>query len=135
MQRIMNNDCWTFFQENGQPSHQQIIEDILNDFDDRDKDILIKIEKMVKEYLKSSVTGTQLRNLYNLVNEKKQPEELNKLRPLFMYVAARQNNDSARNFIRFIRELIVAANTEPRMNNLKKIMEVFVSNHKYYNNR
>lgn len=91
--------------------------------------------KFVKNFV-TSVSSSQLRNIYHKITNTKSETELKLLRPNLAYIAARQTGskddiNNAKLAIQFIDELITKVN-ENNFEDFKKFMEIVVAYHKYH---
>jgi|GEM_PF-2540354 len=102
--------------------------------------LLDRTEKMVTEWLKNAITGSQLRKLFNAVaalkREADNDRELHRIRIQLIYIAVRQNNEKAFNFASFVRKILNDINGDKqKIETFKDFMEAVLSYHKYHHNK
>ncbi len=128
---------WSFFCEDKDEkqamdvgSEKEAFRNIL-DTDDS-KFLIFRIENLVQKRLANSISSSQLRRLFDVV----QTGTLSEIRIQLIYIAARQNNTTAQGFARFVKELITQINgDEEKLARFKLFMESAVSYHKYYSKK
>jgi CRISPR type III-A-associated protein Csm2 len=108
--------------------------DILNYSECTDLETLIDlIESYVKER-KSAITTSQLRNIFQKVKEAQSRLQLQMIRPLLAYVAARQKSEEAKEIVKFLSDLINQVKDDAKqLQNFQYFMEAIVAYHKFYN--
>lgn len=133
---------WSFFCENENEkeamesgSQEEAFNNILNT--DESEFLISRVENLVQKRLAKSITGSQLRKLFDIVQKEQDSERQDsKIRIQLIYIAARQNNPTAQNFAQFIKELIIRKKGNcARKERFKLFMESIVSYHKYYSKK
>ena len=123
------NDAKKIFLNN---SDESVFKNLLNMQECQQLDkVFEQIENFVYKYAES-VTTNQLRNVYNEIVKIQTIRDLKLIRPNLAYIAARQDNKKAKEFMAFIDLLIQKVNTEKELQSFKKTMEAIVSYHKFY---
>lgn len=128
---------WAFFCEHEDEkiaidtgSKEAALSNIL-DSDDK-KFLIFGVENLVSKKLAKSITSSQLRKLFDTVQE----GDLSKVRIQLIYITARQNNTTAQDFTQFVKNLITQINgDEKKLARFKLFMESVVSYHKYYSKK
>ncbi len=138
--------CWAFFCADKDTSiaiesgnEQEAINNLFAG-SDRETFLLERTEEMVTEWLKNAISGSQLRKLFNAVAALKREvdyeKELHRIRIQLIYIAARQNNEKAFNFVSFVRKILNDINgDEQKFETFKDFMEAVLSYHKYHHNQ
>jgi CRISPR type III-A-associated protein Csm2 len=103
---------------------------------ERPDELLNAIQNYVNCIAKTkSVTTHQLRNLYDLVRDKKVDtwQSLHRLRPKFAYAQARMSNAKGKEFIGFLEALMAGIKDDEgnKVKNFKHFFEAVVAYHKY----
>jgi CRISPR type III-A-associated protein Csm2 len=103
---------------------------------ERPDELLKAIQNYVECIAKTkSVTTHQLRNLYDLVRDKKVItwQSLHRLRPKFAYAQARMSNAKGKDFIGFLEGLMAGIKDDEgnKVKNFKHFFEAVVAYHKY----
>ena len=133
---------WSFFCENENEkeamesgSQEEAFNNILNT--DESEFLISRVENLVQKRLAKSITGSQLRKLFDIVQKEQDSERQDsKIRIQLIYIAARQNNPTAQNFAQFIKELIIRKNgNSARNERFQLFMESIISYHKYYSKK
>jgi len=96
--------------------------------------LLSELEYFIKEKW-NVITTSQLRNIYDKVKRTKEYSELHKIRPQLAYVAARQNNKSAKELVVFLKNIIVEVKNNEQLESFQNFFEAIVGYHKYYINK
>ena len=130
---------WSFFCENENEkeamekgSQEEAFNNILSA--DRSEFLISRVENLVQRRLANSITGSQLRKLFDVVHVQKGSDS--EIRIQLIYMAARQNNPTAQNFAQFIKELIIHKNgNSARNERFQLFMESIISYHKYYSKK
>ena len=130
---------WYFFCENENEkeamekgSQEEAFNNILSA--DRSEFLISRVENLVQRRLANSITGSQLRKLFDVVHVQKGSDS--EIRIQLIYMAARQNNPTAQNFAQFIKELIIHKNgNSARNERFQLFMESIISYHKYYSKK
>ena len=130
---------WSFFCENENEkeamekgSQEEAFNNILSA--DRSEFLISRVENLVQRRLANSITGSQLRKLFDVVHVQKGSDS--EIRIQLIYMAARQNNPTAQNFAQFIKELIIHKNgNSARTERFQLFMESIISYHKYYSKK
>jgi CRISPR type III-A-associated protein Csm2 len=108
--------------------------DVLNYSECVDLQSLIDlIDNYIKER-KSAITTSQLRNIFQKVKEAKNRLQLQMIRPLLAYVAARQKSEEAKELVKFLSDLInEVKDDDKQLQNFQYFMEAIVAYHKFHN--
>ena len=130
---------WSFFSEienekeaMEKDAQEEAFNNILNA--DRSEFLISRVENLVQRRLANSITGSQLRKLFDVVHVQKGSDS--EIRIQLIYMAARQNNPTAQNFAQFIKELIIQKNgNSARNERFQLFMESIISYHKYYSKK
>lgn len=93
--------------------------------------ILNKIEVFVQQE-GSSLSTSQLRNIYDKSIKADSLNELKILRPNLAYIAGRSNNDREKSLLAFIDILIKDVKSEEQVREFKIFFEAVVAYHKFY---
>lgn len=93
---------------------------------------LKELEKYVEEYLKKSITKTQMRNIFETFKSCKSNDEMELLKPKLMYFAGRINNNNTKLFMEQLIELIDKMEDENDYKHMQKLVESTLAYHKYY---
>lgn len=128
---------WSFFCENENEkeavengSQEEAFNNILSA--DKSEFLISRVENLVQKRLANSITGSQLRKLFDAV----QKEQDSETRIQLIYIAARQNNSTAQKFAQFIKDLILYINDDNgKIKRFKLFMESIISYHKYYSKK
>jgi CRISPR type III-A-associated protein Csm2 len=136
---------WSFFCKNEDEqlamTSGSIEEAVSNILEINNSDYLIsRTDNLVQKRLANAITTSQLRKLFekikDLDNEKVLSTKLTEVRIQLIYIAARQNNPVAKEFVQFIKELITRiGNDETKLKRFQLFMESIVSYHTYYSKR
>ncbi|MEM8529165.1 MAG: type III-A CRISPR-associated protein Csm2, partial [Bacteroidota bacterium] len=97
------------------------------------QDFQKKLQKLILNNL-DGLNTAQLRKLYDEVQpiQSDELEELHLKRPLFLYLAGRQNDNRAKRISLFLNDLIKATTDKEKLKRFQQIMEDVVAYHKYY---
>lgn len=79
----------------------------------------------------AGITNTQLRNIYDKILQATTVQQLQELRPLLAYTAARQAGQEAIKFIFLLIELLKRVNTLSQVKDFQQVAEMIVSIHRY----
>jgi CRISPR type III-A-associated protein Csm2 len=128
---------WAYFCENEDEnqamtngSDEEAFNNILSS--DDSQFLIWRVENLVQKRLANCITGSQIRKLFDCAMEGQLP----KTRIQLIYIAARQNNDTAYNFARFVRDMILSVNdNNAKMKSFQLFIESVVSYHKYYSKK
>ena len=128
---------WSFFCENENEkeamekgSQEEAFNNILSA--NKSEFLIFRVENLVQRRLANSITGSQLRKLFDVVQKGSDSE----IRIQLIYMAARQKNPTAQNFAQFIKELIIHKNgNSARNERFQLFMESIISYHKYYSKK
>lgn len=108
---------WSFFCENENEkeamekgSQEEAFNNILSA--DKSEFLISRVENLVQKRLANSITGSQLRKLFDVVYVQKGSDS--EIRIQLIYMAARQNNPTAQNFAQFIKELTFFSFCNPK---------------------
>lgn len=126
---------WSFFCENQKEamencSQEEAFNNILTT--NKSEFLISRVENLVQKRLANSITGSQLRKLYDVV-QKGEPSEI---RIQLIYIAARQNNPIAKGFVQFVKEFLTHIDgDDKKFKRFQLFMESIVSYHKYYSKK
>ncbi|MEM6966149.1 MAG: type III-A CRISPR-associated protein Csm2 [Bacteroidota bacterium] len=90
-----------------------------------------RLENFIKANV-SGITSTQMRRLFDQSSSAQTPAQVQSLRPIFAYAAARQERKEAVQLMLLAMELSREVNTTDQVIQFHKLMEVIVSFHKFY---
>lgn len=96
--------------------------------------ILNKIEDFVKQE-GSSLSTSQLRNIYDKSIKTETQNELKMIRPNLAYLAGRSTNDKEKGLLAFIDVLIKDVKSDEQVKEFKTFFEAVVAYHKFYGNK
>lgn len=129
--------CWAFFCDEGNETiaaehatEDEAVKNILTK--DEREFLILRVDKMVESWLKNSITETQLRILYNVLNAPK--VELNKIRIQLIYIASRQNNPAVKSFVELTKALL-DKRTENNKVRIVDFIESVLSHYKFYSKK
>lgn len=96
-------------------------------------EIITEIEiNLVKKYA-SSISASQLRNIFHKIKSIDDPTDLKLLRPNLAYMAARQQDkNKSKTSIMLFDEMIKKVNDKNTLAGFQRFMEIVVAYHKYY---
>ncbi|UII25695.1 type III-A CRISPR-associated protein Csm2 [Fulvivirga maritima] len=99
------------------------------------KSYLTDIEDYVKHNL-AKVTASQIRNLFNAIDQKKKTEELIMIIPDLKYAAGKRGTDEAlkRSLIHLYIPVLEKVNSEVKLEAFKNFNKAILCFHKYYEN-
>jgi CRISPR-associated protein Csm1 len=124
------NICWKYYSNEESIERTKII---LNHSKQNEADIIKQTDEMVqKEW--SAIKTSQLRKVFEKVKQVK-PEDIKniqRVRPLMVYMAARQDNKQTMGLVQFLKEIIEQIETVEQLANFQAYFEAIVSFHKYY---
>lgn len=90
----------------------------------------------LKKYVETNCKGIsthQVRNIFSKVKTVKTPIEVQLLRPLVAYAAARQEKRENKEILMEFDNVMKDVKTEEQVENFVKFFEAFVAYHKFYN--
>lgn len=93
--------------------------------------ILNKIENFVRQE-GSSLSTSQLRNIYDKSIKTETQNELKMIRPNLAYLAGRSTNDKEKGLLAFIDVLIKDVKSDEQVKEFKTFFEAVVAYHKFY---
>lgn len=93
--------------------------------------ILNKVEELVKQE-GSSLSTSQLRNIYDKAIKTDTLNELKLIRPNLAYLAGRSTSDKEKSLLAFIDLLIKEVKTDDQVKEFKTFFETVVAYHKFY---
>ncbi len=141
MEKKANNleqpPIWSFFCEIEDEKEAMVsgsLEEAFNNILNTDKSefLISRVENLVQKRLAKSITGSQLRKLFDVV----QKGQDSAIRIQLIYIAARQNNPTNQKFAEFVKELIIYMNGDKeKLKRFQLFMESIVSYHKYYSKK
>lgn len=100
---------------------------------DENKFLLYETELYVTKKLTFSITKTQMRNVFDLIKNCKDADELKMTKPRLMYTAGRLSG-SGKYFLLELSKQVTKIKTEKQMEAMKKFIETVLAYHKYHAN-
>jgi len=83
----------------------------------------------------SSMTTSQLRNIFSKVKPINSRQKLQMIRPKLAYVAARQKSSKAEQVVNFLEDLIKNVENDAQVKNFVAFFEAFVAYHKFFDSK
>lgn len=97
------------------------------------KFLLVDTERYVFDWLKKSLTKTQMRNIFDLIKNCTSVEELKMTKPRLMYTAGRLSG-SGKYFLLDLSKQVTKIENEKQMEAMKRFIETVLAYHKYHAN-
>lgn len=109
--------------------------EILNFRESPQIDQLLTNLKAYAEEKGSSLTTSQLRNIFAKVKPISSRQKLQLVRPKLAYVAARQKNSKAEQVVNFLENIIKNVETDAQVKDFVAFFEAFVAYHKFFDSK
>ncbi len=100
---------------------------------DENKFLLYETELYVTKKLTFSITKTQMRNVFDLIKNCKDADELKMTKPRLMYTAGRLSG-SGKYFLLELSKQVTKIKSEKQMEAMNKFIETVLAYHKYHAN-
>lgn len=113
-------------------------EDIFS-FQKLEKEKLVSFINILETYIMEdfsvkSLTLGQVRNIYSIINDAKDADELHRKRPELAFVIAKQTNDHCKDAITLFLDLLKKANKD-NFENIKDFTSAYLKYHKFFHGK